>query len=291
MRALAPRVVPDGRAIAPEPLPRARGVVELGFKRRGRETVLARLYQQGCGQARVLRPEPDTAGPEAVLINTAGGITGGDELAWRIAWATGCRAAVTSQAAEKVYRSLGDDARIETRLTVAAGTWAEWLPQETILFDRARLRRRLEIAVEAGGRLLACEALVLGRTARGEVVSEGFVQDAWRVRWGGRLVFADTLRLDGAIDALGRRRAALDGARAVASVLLVAEDAGERLQLARSLLRAPGGRAAATCIGRVLIARFLAPDGAVLRRDLGAYLAGLRTAAGLAPRLPRVWSA
>lgn len=291
MRALACRAPEAPVLRVPEPLARARGVVELAFKRRGAGTVLDRLYQQGCGKARVLRPEPKAPGPEAVLINTAGGLTGGDDLRWRIEWHAGCTATVTSQAAEKVYRSLGDDARIETRLAVAREARAEWLPQETILFDRARVRRRMEIDVETGGSLLACEAFVFGRTARGEVVTEGFLHDAWRVRYGGRLVWADALRLDGAIAARLACGAITNGARAVASVLHIAEDAGRRLELARTLMQGARSRAAATCIGPVLIARFLAPDGAVLRRDLTAWIAGFRAGAcGLPARLPRVWS-
>ncbi|MBW8723822.1 MAG: urease accessory protein UreD [Inquilinus limosus] len=156
----------------PVPLARARGRLDLGFKRRGVETVLDALFQEGCAKARFPRREAG-AFAGAVLLNTAGGLTGGDRLSQAVRWGEGTAATVAGQAAERIYRSLGDAAQIETRLTVEPGAVAEWLPQETILFDRARLDRDLRIELRGDARFLGVEAIVFGRAAMGETVRQG----------------------------------------------------------------------------------------------------------------------
>ena len=205
---------------APTPieLQRARGRAEVAVSRRDGGVRLDRLFQQGCAKA--LLPRPGGPAPEVVLINTAGGVTGGDRIDWRLAAGAGAALVATTQAAERVYRSAGGAARIATRLTLGAGARLDWLPQETILFDGARLDRRLEVEMAADARLLALETLVLGRAAMGETVATGAVSDQWRIRRGGRLVHAEALRLDGDLAAatagaatLGRRAGAGDAGR------------------------------------------------------------------------------
>src|SRR6201997_4251285 len=103
---------------------------------------------------------------EAVLINTAGGIAGGDRLECSVAALPGASIAVTSQAAEKVYRALHEPARVATRLKAWDSAKLAWLPQETIVFNQARLHRTTEIDVFSGAQLLALEWIVLGRAAQ-----------------------------------------------------------------------------------------------------------------------------
>jgi len=129
------------------------------------------------GSLRVRFPAPATDELEAVLLNTAGGIAGGDDLEIAFSAGPGTRLAVTGAAAEKIYRSLGPETRVDVALTVGRDAWLEWLPQETILFDRARLTRRTTAEIEPGGRLLAAEMIVLGPTARGEQISTGLLHD------------------------------------------------------------------------------------------------------------------
>ncbi|HXZ02394.1 MAG TPA: urease accessory protein UreD [Stellaceae bacterium] len=273
-------------APAPPPaLERGDGAAEIVFTRAG----LARLYQRTPCRVLFPRPEPGDL-PLAALLTTSGGLAGGDRLRLSVALEEGARAVVATAAAEKVYRSLGPDAAVTISLAAEEGAWLEWLPQETILFDGARLVRRIAAALAPGARLIAAETLVFGRAARGERFARGLLSESWRVRCGGRLVWADALRLDGDI---GRRLAApagFGGAGALATVLYVGTDAASHLAAARALAAAGGG--AASLVNGLLLARFLAPRAEVVRDALARYVAGLRAvAAGLPATLPRLWHA
>jgi urease accessory protein len=230
-------------------------------------------------------PEPEEGDPLlAVLLTTSGGLTGGDAI--RIAVSVDERAAATvsTQAAEKIYRSLGPDVTIDVDLAVAADARLEYFPQETILFDGARLRRRTEANVASGGCFAAAEMLVFGRQARGEHMSRGRVLDGWRVRHDGRLVWVDRLALDDDIAATIADPFMFDGAAAIATALHVGGDVARLLPEARDL--ADG---AATLVNGVLVARMLGPSAREVRDRLARYLTVLRGATGLPPRLPRVW--
>jgi urease accessory protein len=219
---------------------------------------------------------------EAVIVNVAGGIAGGDRLDLQIAINPGARLAVTTAAAEKVYRSVGPEAHAEVRLSVGANATLSWLPQETILFDGSRFRRSIDIDVAAGGRLVLAECVVFGRTAMGEVVRHGSLLDRWRVRHDGRLVFAETVRLGGVVAGALAESAVAAGGAAVATVLAVPGD-DAFVQAVRGLEGAFDSEVAASAWNGITLARIVAKDGAGLRHDLVAVLTALGT------RLPRLW--
>jgi urease accessory protein len=271
------------------PHQRTDGAARVSFVARDGRSWLADLYQRGAMKVRM----PRVAGgemPEAVLLNTSGGLTGGDKLAADVEVGSGAGITVTTQACEKVYRAIaGIDAKVANRIIVGAGGRCDWLPQETILFDRGRLVRRLEVDLAEDARFLASEAVVLGRTAMGETVGAGLFQDSWRVRRGGRLVFADATRLAGDIAAGGAGAATLGGRRAFATLLLVASEAEttDMLASARFVLDTlgPGAEGGASAFDGLLVARLVAGDGAALRRALTRLIGVLRRDASL----PRVW--
>jgi urease accessory protein len=220
---------------------------------------------------------------QAVVINTAGGIAGGDRFDLDIAAGDAARLTVTSAAAEKVYRSLGPDAHIRIRLAAGPGASLAWLPQETILFDGARLDRTIDVDLAADARLILAEALVLGRTGMGEAVEHGHLADRWRVRRGGALIFAESVRLDGAIAAKLGEAAAANGAAALATVLIVPgrAETTETLRALGSQFRSEVGSSAWNGIA---VVRLCAADGAALRYDLTTLLAALRGG-----KLPHCW--
>jgi urease accessory protein len=263
---------------------RARGALRLGFGLRDGATVLRDLYQQGCLKVRFPRPE-NGAWTTAVLLNTSGGIAGGDRMAGTVVLAAGTRATVTTQAAERVYRALPDSApaAMAMRVTLGEGAALDWLPQETILFDRAAFGRTLDIDMAATAEVLVVEQIVLGRAAMGETVRQLRLRDLIRVRRAGRLVLHDALRVEGDAAATLAGRAAADGGAAVATLALVRPGAEA---MAPSLREALAGADAGVSAGEgLLVARIVARDGACLRAAVVAGLAALRGGR----TLPRVW--
>lgn len=268
-------------------LQRAYGRSRVTFRRDGGETRLADLWQEGCAKVRLPKVH-DGRGPVAVLINTAGGITGGDVLDISAGWEPGARATVTAQAAERIYRRSEGVGQVSTRLDLAGGSRGAWLPQETIVFDGAGLDRTLEVSLAPDAVFTGCEAIVLGRAAMGETVRRLDLVDRWRIRRGGRLAFADVLRLRGDPQAILSSPATGGGATAFATVVHAAPDAEARVDGLRSVLDNLVGEdvdAGCSAFDGLLVARVLARHGQALRQTLEPLLVHL-----LDGPLPRVWS-
>jgi urease accessory protein len=264
---------------------RANGELRLSVKRTGTGTALDGLRQAGCLKARF--PRRVTSGwLDAVMLNTGGGVAGGDHLSVAVEAGPDTQVTVTAQAAERFYRSLSPDqpSVVRTTLAVAPGASLEWLPQETILFDRSALDRRLDIDIAETGRFLGVEMLVFGRTAMGESVRDGHLRDLIRIRHAGVLKLHDAIRLDGPIHDLLARPAIANGATTVATLVYIAPDAQQVLDAVRTALEG-GPEAGASVWNGMLVVRVLGPDSATVRRCVIAALAVLR---GDRP-LPRVW--
>lgn len=260
---------------------RARGGISIAFKTSAQQTRLADLHEWGGYRAKL----PRTPGlTEAVLINTGGGLLGGDAVRFEVAVGAHAEAQITTQSAERVYRSLGPQCRIDVVLTVEAGARLHWLPQETILFNEARLSRSITASIAADATLLMVEAVVFGRAARGETVSAGALRDVWRISRGGSLVYAESIALDGAIDDQLGRAAVGAGAATMALVLYVAPDAADRVAGARAALERKRARAAVSAWNGMLVGRLLAPSADALKADVALLAAHLSGHA-----LPRVW--
>jgi urease accessory protein len=263
------------------------GRIDLSFAKDGDATALAGLYQQS--PSHVLFPRPPAGEPPlAVLVNISGGMAGGDRSSVAVTIGAGAAATVTTQAAEKIYRSLGPDSRVETRLGVGEEGRLEWLPQETILFDGACLDRRLDATIDGSGRLLACETLVFGRVARGETMRQGNVREFWRIERGGRLAWVDRLGLSDDIAARLDGRG-FGGARALATALYVGPDATTLAPTAQRAAEEEGG--GASLVNGVLVARLLGANPAQVRDGLARLIALLRRAAfGFVSGPPALWA-
>ncbi|RZN10128.1 urease accessory protein ureD [Bradyrhizobium genosp. SA-3] len=259
---------------------RARGAVR--FDVHARDGVTRRGTLHESGSLRVRFPSPEGEGLSGVFVNTAGGVAGGDRFDIDITAADAARLTLTTAAAEKVYRAQGNAAELNIALRVGAGAHLSWLPQETILFDRARVHRRFDIALDEAASLLLCEIVVFGRTAMGERMEQGEFVDRWRLSRGGRLVFAETVRLHGHIgEKLARSAVAKSGA-AIGTALIVPGDEAlvERIREASESF---AGEVGISAWNGFAMARFCAQDAARLRADMMAVLA--RTGAVL----PRLW--
>ncbi|MGY4256471.1 urease accessory protein [Bradyrhizobium sp. USDA 4516] len=270
-----------GAAAATFAANRAQGAVRLGVHLKDGATRRGDLHESGS--LRVRFPSPEDDGLSAMFVNTAGGIAGGDRFEIAVAAGEGARLTLTTAAAEKVYRAPAAAARLDIALTVAAGAHLAWLPQETILFDRARIHRGFDIDLAEGASLLLCEIVVFGRAAMGETMRHGEFVDRWRMRRGGKLVFAETVRLDGEIGEKLARPAIAGGGCAIGTALIVPGDEAlvERIREASESF---GGEVGISAWNGFAMARFCAQDAARLRADMMTVLGRASTVP-----LPRLW--
>jgi urease accessory protein len=260
---------------------RAQGAVRFDVKLVDGVTRRGVLHESGS--LRVRFPSPEGEGLSGVFVNTAGGIAGGDRFDIDIAAGEGARLTLTTAAAEKVYRAAGPAAALNIALKAEAGAHLAWLPQETILFDGARISRRIDIDLADDASLLLCEIVVFGRAAMGERMLHGEFIDRWRLRRGGRLVFAETIRLDGDIGAKLSQPAIAKGGVAIGTALIVPGDEAvvERIRAASETF---GCEVGISAWNGFAMARFCAQDAARLRADMMTVL-GRASAVSL----PRLW--
>jgi urease accessory protein len=244
---------------------------------------LRHLAQEAPLRALFPAVEPHEA-PEATIVNTGGGVVGGDRYALDIEIEAGAALTVTTPAAEKIYRSAGEDAEIVTHLRCGADARLEWLPQETILFDGARLRRRIDIELAPSARFLGVETILFGRRASGEWLSHGALRDAWMLRIGGRSAWADAIGLEGDFAAHRAAPFGIGDAAGYATIVVAGRTVADLLPQAREI-----ANGAATLVNGVLLMRFLENDATILRGAMMEALAILRPLAtggrGVAPRL------
>jgi urease accessory protein len=260
---------------------RARGAVAFDVQLVDGVTRRGGLHESGS--LRVRFPSPEHDGLSAMFVNTAGGVAGGDRFDTEIAVGEGAQLTLTTAAAEKVHRAHGEPAQLNIALRAGPAARLAWLPQETILFDRARVSRRIDIDLAENSSLLLCEIVIFGRSAMGERMLSGAFVDRWRLRRGGRLVFAETVRLDGDIGAKLARPAFAKGGVAIGTALIVPgnEALVERI---REIAPSFGGEVGISAWNGFAMARFCAQDAARLRADMMAVLGR----ASISP-LPRLW--
>jgi urease accessory protein len=267
---------------------RAHGLIEAGFVRVGARTEILGPYETGGYRLRLPRSRGRFC--EAVIVNTGGGMAGGDHAGFVFSASDGAAVTLTTTAAEKIYRGRHADgangvSHIDVAIELARGATLDWVPQETILFDGARLDRRLSVEMAPDADLLVAEMLVFGRLAMGERVNSGSLRDRWRLRRGGRLVLAEDLALGGDVAGLLDRPALGDGGRASATVVLVSPHAEALIDQARAALAVHDVVGGVSAWNGMLVARSISLSPERLRAANVALLSGLRGCA-----LPRLWT-
>ena len=263
------------------PYVRAVGELRADFQSVGSRTQAMNVFETGGLR---LRCPKVAQGCEGVLINSGGGIAGGDKCSYDFDVGPNAQVTFTTQSAEKIYRAQSNAAEIDVALRIGAQANVEWLPQETILFGGARLNRRLDMELDETSSLTMLESVIYGRMAMGEMEVTGAFRDRWRIRRGRRLLFAEDMRLDGDMTAALDRPAVGDGARASATFLHVAPDAEARLEEIRaSLADAPCEWGASAWNGMALV-RLLSPSPEKMRAAIVSLLQSFR-----GRDAPRVW--
>jgi urease accessory protein len=262
---------------------RARGVIAARLQDSGRGTRVFDLSE--AGGYRLKFPHAEQC--EAMIVNTGGGMAGGDHLALSLSLGPQAVAVCSTQSAEKIYRAERDHAEISVTLTLEDAAELAWLPQETILFDGSLLNRQLTVEMAANATFMACETVVFGRSAMGETVHNADLSDRWDIRRNGKLIFAERLQMAGNVQSLLDRRSLGAGARAIATMLYVAPDAEARLDETRALLKPDDSSPVewgASAWNGLLCIRGVCPDPSALRRQTALFLNRFRPYL-----LPRVW--
>ena len=273
---------------------RSNGSSRVIVHRQGTSTRLKELFQEGCAKVRL--PKTYNAKHlEAVMINTAGGMTGGDRMKWYFEAGQDTGLTVTTQACERMYQSSSGSAEINVSLKVQRKSSLCWLPQETILFNRCSARRKIQVDMEDDARVLMVEPLVFGREAMGETIDQGSFHDNWRVRQNGRLVHAEATRFKGDIKNLLKSNAVTDGYIAMATLLLLAPgsspDLDGKLRRAQKCIASGIGIRGGVSLWQVgstgkLLARVIGRNGYELRKTLIPLIGLLNEDADL----PKSWA-
>jgi urease accessory protein len=250
---------------------RSVGHVQLRMERDG----IAVLREAGSAKCRMPRGTHD-----AILINTSGGLAGGDSIRISAEVGDGAKLSLTSQAAERIYRTLGPAADVQVNLKAGAASTLLWLPQESIFFENSGLNRKLDVDLSLDATFLAVEPMVFGRTEMGERVSRVSVIDRWQVRCCGKLVHAEAFKLG---PDWPTSQASFGHNRAAATVLLVSAQAEQMLDDVRQVL---GPNDGASAWNGKLVARLLAKDGFHLRKTLIQVL----IACAGKENLPKCWT-
>ncbi len=266
----------------PQPGPqRASGSARLAVKPVNGRTRIATLYQEGCAKIRL--PETDDHSLEAVMINTSGGLTGGDEIQWQFDIADDCTVQVTTQACERIYKASADVARVTTKLAAGERASLAWLPQETIVFEGSALQRSLTVELAETSRALIVEPIVFGRKAMGEDVENCIFRDRWRIQRNGVLIHAEDFSIGPDAASMLGRPALFGGMRTIATILLIDNDAERLLDPSRKIIGKKGG---ASFWSGKLLARLIDGDAYSLRKRLVPLIELLNEKAGV----PKVWS-
>lgn len=261
-------------------LQRSRGRASVGFACKLGQARLATLHQSGSAKA--MLPRVHGAVPEVVFLNTSGGLTGGDRLSYHLDIPSQTEVTATTQTAERGYASPGPAAAVNVTATVGAGGRLNWLPQETLIYENSHVSRETKVELSGDAACLMVETIVLGRHAMGEVPRNARLTDCRMVHRNGRPIWAETLRLDGAVLSQTGQPAILNGANCFAIIALIAPAAPDLADRIRATLTVPGCQSAASGWDGKLLIRITATNGWPLRQQVA------RTLGTLTP-LPRVW--
>lgn len=274
----------DADSVSDDQLQRSHGAARLAFANRDNRNSIVERY--ASAPVRILTPSVQGGIPEAVLANTSGGIAGGDTSHVDILVAQNAQALVTGQAAEKIYRSIDMPASIRTVIKIEDGSTLEYLPQESILFDGAKLNRAVNISLGARSCLLLSEMFVLGRWAMNEDFTRGIFLDRWSIDVAGQPIWREGLRIEGGLSSLSSSLG-FANARALATIFYAGANAAEVLGLARDVIGPMGG---ATIVRGMLVVRMLGNEAGMLKQQLSEIISIIRAAAlGRPAEVPRVW--
>jgi urease accessory protein len=149
-----------------------RGHLALRYWRDGQRTVALDRHEGPLRVLQRLYPEGDAI-CHHVLVHPPGGVAGGDSLLLQADLAQGTHAVITTPGATRFYRSGGRTSLQQSRLRLADGARAEWLPLENLAFSGCEAENRTEVELAPGAEMLGWDVLALGLPASGAAFETG----------------------------------------------------------------------------------------------------------------------
>lgn len=227
----------------------------------------------------------------SLLVHPPGGVAGGDRLEIDVSVAERARALITTPGAAKWYRSLGPVAELRATLTVAPGASLEWFPQESIVFDGARVRPSARVELAERACFIGWDITRLGRTASGERFGTGELRSRFEVLQAGRRLWGEFARIEGGAPLL-QSPAGLAGHPVMGSFLAAGAtfDAG-LIDACRAAVPRGDARYGVTALPGVMIARYLGASAEAARSYFVELWSRVRPAVlGREACSPRIWN-
>ena len=247
---------------------RAIGKLEISFLNTDEETSICDLHQSGS--LKVLIPKAKSTYAEAVLINTGGGIVGGDYLSVEVNAFNETKTWVTTQASEKVYRSDGELSHLKSRINIGNNSTLFWCPKETILFNNSKFKRNLEFNIKTSSKLFIVENVVFGRLASGELDADCFFFDQWRIKRDEKLIFAENFLFENKKSMY--RKTNLGDYRSLLNIVYVSKDSNNYLNKMRNIISAGNIFGEASCWNDFIYLRALANNTVEFKKTIEEIL-------------------
>jgi urease accessory protein len=275
------------------------GTVEGGWKARlaleyalrEARTVLARRVHDGpLVVQKSLHPEGDAV-CHNIILHPPGGIAGGDSLSLEAKLGAGSAALLTTPGAGKWYKSAGATAHVSQRFDIGSGAVLEWLPQPSIVFDRAKADARTQVFLDSDAVYLGWDMTCMGRTASGEHFNAGELRQRTEVWQQGRRLWCEYARLAGG-DSMLTSMAGMAACTVSATLIAAGKDIQkDLLAQCRSIATEAGAQSGITALPRVLLARYLGASSEAAMQYFIALWSLLRPAlAGRSAVPPRIWN-
>lgn len=228
----------------------------------------------------------------SVILHTAGGVVGGDQLMTKVHLQPHASALITTAAATKIYRSAGAKAQQTLQVTLEANTVLEYLPQPTIVFSGAHYHQHMRVDLAPGAVWLGWDLVRFGRSARDEQFQQGYWRSSTELWQGPQPQWLDRQQLIGGSDLLAAPNG-LHHQPVIGTLALVGFEVDTALlHMARSLPlpTSPHSTTGITRLMTGLLCRYRGPSTSEAQRWMMALWQLLRPHyLQRSPCRPRVW--
>jgi len=266
--------------ISQKKLEKSKGRLEIKIKNQN----LQKLYQQGSLKA--LMPDFHENLKQLMLINTAGGITSGDEYDYEFE-IDNSNLCISTQAAEKIYSGFDNPANLKIKLNLSNNSSVFWLPKELILFNNCNLKRKINFNLSKDSNLILCENIIFGRTSMKEVFEMGYFSDYWNINIDDKLIHTEAINTNSFEKKNFNSFSTLNNNSAVATIIIVGKKFLNNINnLSETLTNNENTTSNYSTWDNKLIVRLLSKDGYNLKFAIDKILSYFFEGS----KIPKIWN-